>query len=554
MDPPESPAQDPRRGRLGGRSVLLFVILTAQLMVVLDTTIVNVALPHIQQDLGFSTSALSWVLNAYILTFGGFLLLGARAGDLFGRRRVFLTGIAIFTLSSLVGGLAFSGWALLVARAVQGFGAALAAPSALSLLTVSFPEGPPRMRAIALYTTMSAAGGATGLVAGGLLTQLVSWRWVMFVNVPIGIAVWVLGRRVLVETERRRGHFDVIGALTCTAGVTGIVLGLVEAGSRGFTSPAAFVPLVAGVAVVGAFLHHESRASEPILPLQLLTNRTRSSANAARGLLYAGFYGCFYFLAQFLQDVQGYSPLRAGLAFVPMPASVFLSSQFTSRVLMRRLPEKAVMMIGTLVTTAGLLLATRVGAETTYLQIVPALVLIGAGCGTTFVALTSASLHEVPSDMAGAASGLVNVSQQLGAAVGLAVLVSAFNAFAGRSQRDLASRAAHLGVVHPLDAVLGVAALFTLASFVAVVAGVRRTPGPEEPARFEADDTLDVDADGSWAFEDTKAYSAESYDAVVLGAAPYETPTYDTVAYESGDRAPSVAVLRHLAPSSGRAA
>src|SRR5580704_4938793 len=192
--------------RLRGTSILLAVILTAQLMVVLDATIVNVALPHIQRSLDFSTSSLSWVLNAYILTFGGFLLLGARAGDLFGRRRVFLLGIAIFTISSLVGGLAISGWALLAARALQGAGAALAAPSALSLLTTSFPEGPPRVRAIGLYTTVSAAGGATGLVAGGLLTELASWRWVMFVNVPIGLAVWALGRIVVVETPRRRGR------------------------------------------------------------------------------------------------------------------------------------------------------------------------------------------------------------------------------------------------------------------------------------------------------------------------------------------------------------
>src|SRR6185437_9165817 len=208
-----------------------------------DATIVNVALPHIQQSLGFSTSALSWVLNAYILTFGGFMLLGARAGDLFGRRRVFLLGIAVFTVSSLAGGLAVSGWELLAARAVQGMGAALAAPCALSLLTTAFSEGPARVRAIALYTTVSAAGGATGLVLGGLLTQWVSWRWVMFVNVPIGIAVWLVGRYVLVETERRNGHFDVLGAITCTIGVSGVVLGLVEAGSKGWTSALTLVPL-----------------------------------------------------------------------------------------------------------------------------------------------------------------------------------------------------------------------------------------------------------------------------------------------------------------------
>jgi EmrB/QacA subfamily drug resistance transporter len=461
-------------------SILLAVILTAQLMVVLDATIVNVALPHIQQSLGFSSSALSWVINAYILTFGGFLLLGARAGDLFGRRRVFLTGIAIFTVSSLVGGLAVTGWALLAARAVQGVGAALAAPCALSLLTTAFPEGAQRVRAIGLYTTVSAAGGATGLVAGGLLTQLVSWRWVMFVNVPIGLAVWLTGRVVLVETERQHGHFDLIGALTCTVGVTGVVLGLVEAGSSGWTSPVTLVALLGGVAVFSYFLHHESRVSEPILPLRLLAHATRNSANVSRALLYAGFYGLFYFMAQFLQDVQGYSPLRAGLAFVPMPAAVFLASQLSSRVLLRRLPQKAVMILGNSIAIVGLVLATRVGAASSYSQIVLCLVLIGAGSGMTLVALTSASLADVEPEIAGAASGLVNVSQQLGAAVGLAVLVTVFNSLAGHGQ--LVPGATAAASIHSLDDVFGVAAVFALGALATVVFGVRPTSEAEQRA------------------------------------------------------------------------
>ena len=482
----------PGRGvgsRLRGPSVLLLVILTAQLMVVLDTTIVNVALPHIQRNLGFSTSTLSWVLNAYILTFGGFLLLGARAGDIFGRRRVFLLGIAVFTISSLVGGLAFSGWALLAARAVQGLGAALAAPCALSLLTTAFPEGPPRVRAIGLYTTVSAAGGAIGLVSGGLLTQLVSWRWVMFVNVPIGVVVWFLGRNVIAETERRHGHFDLVGALTCTLGVTGVVFGLVEAGSLGWTNVLSLGALVAGVVVFAYFLRHESRAEEPILPLRLLSHRTRNAANGARALMYAGFYGLFYFMAQFLQDVQGFSPLQAGLAFVPMPVAVFLSSQLTSRVLLRRLPEKSVMLSGSVLATVGLLLATRVGPQTSYGFVVICLVLIGAGAGITFVALTSASLADVEPEIAGAASGLVNVSQQLGAAIGLAVLVTAFNSLAGHAQ--LAAGATSASSIHALDQVFAVGALFTVGSLLTVLFGVPRTvaipdmapaPQAEDPA------------------------------------------------------------------------
>jgi EmrB/QacA subfamily drug resistance transporter len=455
--------------------VFLFVILTAQLMVVLDSTIVNVALPHIQRSLGFSTSTLSWVLNAYILTFGGLLLLGARAGDLFGRRRVFLTGIAIFTLSSLVAGLAPAGWVLLAARAVQGGGAALAAPSALSLLTTVFAEGAQRVRAIGLYTTVSAAGGATGLVAGGLLTQLVSWRWVMFVNVPIGVTIWLLGRVVIAETERRHGRFDLVGALTSTLGVTGVVFALVQAGSTGWTGPLTVSAFTGGVVLLALFLLQERRAEEPILPLRLLAHRTRSSANASRALLYAGFYGLFFFMAQFLQDVEGYSPLSTGLAFLPMPLSVFASSQLTSRVLLRRMPQKLVMVLGTSVATVGLLAATQIGAHAPYLQIVVSLVLIGAGSGTTFVALTSASLADVAASDAGAASGLVNVSQQVGAALGLAVLVTIFGALTGHAELQVGtgSTAAQANVVHALDAVFGIGALFTVAALVTVLVGIR---------------------------------------------------------------------------------
>ncbi len=473
--------------RLANPSVLLFVILTAQLMVVLDTTIVNVALPHIQRGLGFSATGLSWVLNAYILTFGGLLLLGARAGDLLGRRRVFLAGIAIFTLSSLVGGLAATGWMLLGARAVQGIGAALAAPTALSLLTATFPEGPARIRAIGLYTTVSAAGGAIGLVAGGLLTDLVSWRWVMFVNVPIGVMVWALGRLVIAESETQHGRFDLIGAVTSTAGMTGIVFGLLEAGTRGWASPVTIASFVTGVTLLGIFVHNESRVDEPILPLRLLTHATRTAANAARGLLYAGMYGLFFFLSQFFQDIQRFSPLVAGVAFLPMPTSVFLASRLTGRVLLRRFPQKSVMIMGASVVTLGLLLATRIHASTSYAQIVVSMVLIGAGMGISFVSLTSASLADVAPEDAGAASGLVNVSQQLGGALGLAILVTVFDAVTHHAQLGIrhvtvagSVARANATLVHGLDDVFWLGALFSLAALAMVTFGVR-------PARQSAD-------------------------------------------------------------------
>ncbi len=476
--PAVGPAGTIRR-MLSRRWVFLLVILAAQLMVVLDTAIVNVALPNIQRGLGFSASGLSWVLNAYVLTFGGFLLLGARMGDLVGRRRVFLAGIAIFSVSSLVGGLAVAPWMLLTARAAQGIGGALAAPSALSLLTTFFPEGPERVRAIALYTTVSAGGAAIGLVAGGLLTDLVSWRWVMFVNVPIGLAVLLVAPLVLTETERRHGRFDLVGALTSTLGMTGIVLGFVEAGSNGWTAPATVASFTLGLGLLAFFVRTERHAEEPILPLRLLTHATRTTANAARGLVYAGMYGMFFFLSLFLQDLQGYSPLRAGLAFLPVPISVFLSSQLASRVLLRRLPQKVVMLVGIGLLGLGLVVATRVETGTSYTEIAASLVLLGAGAGVSFVSLVSASLAEVEPADAGAASGLINVSQQLGAALGLAVLVTVFGSVTGHAQigrrlsADALARADAL-LVHGLHDVFGIAVLFAVLAFGTVALLIRR--------------------------------------------------------------------------------
>jgi len=439
---------------------------------VLDTTIVNVALPHIQRGLHFSASSLSWVLNAYILTFGGLLLLGARAGDLLGRRRAFLTGIAVFTVGSLFGGIAAASWMLLAARAIQGVGAALAAPSALSLLTTAFPEGGPRDRAIGLYTTVSAAGGATGLVAGGLLTELVSWRWVMFVNVPIGVAIWFLGRVVLVETPQRHGRFDLSGAMTSTVGMTAIVFGLIESGTAGWTDARTLGALAAGVALLAVFVRIERRIEEPILPLRLLSHPARTTANGARGLVYAGMYGTFFFMSQFLQDLQHYSPLRAGVAFLPLPAAVFLSSQLTGRVLVRRMPQKTVMLSGIALAALSLITASRLHAGSSYRMIFVILVMLGMGSGVSFVSLTSASLADVQPSDAGAASGLINVTQQLGAAIGLAVLVTVFGSATHHAQ--IGAQAASV-VVHGLRVVFGVGLLFTVAAMVTVATLIPRS-------------------------------------------------------------------------------
>ena len=356
---------------------------------------------------------------------------------------------------------------LLAARALQGVGAALAAPSSLALLTTVFSEGRQRVRAIGLFTTVSAAGGAIGLVAGGVLTQLVSWRWVMFVNVPIGIAVWTVGRIVLQETEGRHGHFDVAGALTSTFGMVGIVLGLVEAGSKGWSSPLTVGSLAAGALLLGLFVRIETRAEEPIVPLRLFTDGTRTTANVSRGLMYAGMYGMFFFIGQFLQDVEGYSPLRAGLSFLPIPASVFLSSQLVSKVLVNRVRPKVLMLSGIGMTIVALLLSSQLHAGASYPRILVGLVLVGLGSGTALVPLTTAGLSGVEPGDAGAASGLVNVMQQVGAALGLAVLVTVLSAAARHAQLQ-AGAGGTSALVHGLDVTFGVAALFGLLAFVMV--------------------------------------------------------------------------------------
>jgi EmrB/QacA subfamily drug resistance transporter len=477
LAPPAAPA---RQRRIGRASLVLGVILTSQLMVVLDATIVNVALPDMQTALNFSDTELSWVLNAYTLTFGGLLLLGARAGDLLGRRSTFLTGIAIFTLASLVGGFATTGWFLLAARALQGVGGALAAPSSLALLATMFPEGRERLRAIALFTAVSIGGGAIGLISGGMLTEWASWRWVLFVNVPIGAAVFAIGFWVLPETHRKHGRFDLMGALTSTLGMGSLVYGFVRAASDGWSDRLTVGAFVAGVVLLVAFVLTELRAEEPITPLRLLTNPSRTGANVARGLLFAGMFGMFFFLTQFLQDVLGYSPLQTGFAFLPIPLTVFASSQLASRVLVHRLNGKFLMLLGVGLSTLGLLLSSQLSASSSYWTILACLLLFGTGNGLSFVTLTTAALAGVAPEDAGAASGLVNVMQQLGGTLGVAVLVTVFGSatkHAAAHPIPGASAAAQAGhvFVYGADRAFVASTLFLVAA-IALVAGAVRAP------------------------------------------------------------------------------
>ncbi|MFL6163674.1 MAG: MFS transporter [Jatrophihabitantaceae bacterium] len=469
------------RRRLSPASLVLAVILSSQLMVVLDATIVNVALPDMKAALHFSDAQLSWVLNAYTLTFGGLLLLGARAGDLLGRRSTFLTGIAIFTLASLAGGFATTGWMLLAARALQGVGGALAAPSSLALLTTMFPEGRERVRAIGLYTVVSIGGGAIGLITGGMLTQWASWRWVLFVNVPIGVVVYLVGRLVLPETARRTGAFDLSGALTSTLGMGSLVYGLVRAATDGWSDSLTLVAMVAGLLLLAAFVLVELRAAEPITPLWLFGSASRNGANAARMLVFAGMFGMFFFLTQYTQNVLGYSPLRAGFAFLPIPVTVFLSSQLVSRVLVSRINQKTLMLGGVGLSMLGLALASQLSVHSSYLTILASLLLFGAGNGASFVTLTTASLAGVAGADAGAASGLVNVTQQLGGTVGVAVLVTVFGSAAKHAASHPLAGAdplaqANQAFVYAADRAFVAATLFLLAALALVALTIRRRP------------------------------------------------------------------------------
>ncbi|MPZ93955.1 MAG: DHA2 family efflux MFS transporter permease subunit [Propionibacteriales bacterium] len=450
-------------------------------MVILDMSIVNVALPNMQQALDFSPSGLSWVLNAYTLAFGGLLLLGARAGDLLGRRRTFLAGVAIFTAASLLGGFATTAGWLVGARAVQGVGAALAAPATLALLMSMFREGRERTRALGLYTAVSVGGAAIGLIAGGMLTEWLSWRWVMYVNVPIGVALLFGIAAVITETPRQAGRFDLTGALTSTLGMTALVYGFVHAATSGWGSATTVGAFAAGAVLLAAFVLVELRAAAPITPLGLFADRTRSGAHVARLLLIAGMTGMFFFLTQFLQDVLGYSALQTGMGFLPVTIALFIASQASARVLMERFGDRRVTIAGVALSALSLLWLSQLSEASGYVDVLGPLVLLGIGNGIAFVPLTAAGLAGVPPEQAGAASGLVNVTQQVGGSLGLSVLVTVFgSASRNAAERPLvgagpAEQARHL-FVEGADAAFLVAALMLAAAVVVATLVIRARP------------------------------------------------------------------------------
>ncbi|TXS15694.1 MFS transporter [Streptomyces sp. wa22] len=417
-------ADSPERGH--GKGIALLIIASCQLMVVLDITIVNIALPHIQSSLGFSTESLSWVINAYTLTFGGLLLLGGRLGDILGRRRVFIFGVLLFVLASLLGGLSQESWQLLAARALQGVGGAIASPTALSLITTTFREGPERNRAFGVFAAVSAGGSAIGLLAGGVLVEWLDWRWVFFVNVPIGLLIAFATPRFIKESERHPGHFDLLGALTSTLGMVLLVYGFIRASEDGWTDALTVGAFAGAVVFIAVFLTVERRSRQPITPLHMFRDRNRAGAYGMMLSLAAAMFGMFFFLTLFVQNILDFSPLRAGLAFLPVSVIIALSAGLASQLLPRWGP-KPFMVTGAILAAGGLAWLTQTDVNSTYLgSILGPILVFGSGMGMQFVSLTLMAVSGVEPREAGAASGVLNATQQVGGSLGLSILVTVF--------------------------------------------------------------------------------------------------------------------------------
>jgi EmrB/QacA subfamily drug resistance transporter len=482
------------------RGIALALVLGAQLMIILDMTVVNIALPSIARGLHFSEPSLSWVLNAYTLTFGGLLLLGGRAGDILGRRRVFIAGIALFTAASLAGGLAMSAPWLLAARAIQGVGGAIASPAVLALITSSFAEGRERTRALSLYTAVAMGGGSLGLVLGGVITEWVSWRWVLFVNVPIGIAVALAAPRFLPESQRQPGRFDVAGAVTSTAGMTSLVYGFIRAASDGWSNRMAMGAFAVAAVLLFLFVINEARARQPITPLALFADRGRSGSFVSRLLIVAGMFGMFFFLTQFVQNILGFSPLQAGLSFLPMTAALFAVSRLSPR-LLARFGSRPLMIVGLLPVVAGMAWLSRISPATGYLSgVLGPMLLIGGGMGVVFVPLTMASLAGVRPQDSGAASSMVNVTQQIGGSLGLAILVTAFStASKNAAQHPVAhlTRLAqqHQAVVHGMSSAFTLAVVFDVLALLIVLVIIRDRARPRAEAVAQPADRVPQPAD-----------------------------------------------------------
>lgn len=414
--PTTAPAEGSRHPVLA-----LLVIAAAELMVVLDATIVNIALPSIQSGLKMSGGNLAWVVNAYAVTFGGLMLLGGRAGDLFGRRRVFRFGIVVFVLASVLGGLAPNAGLLIGARVLQGVGAAVAAPTALALIATNFPEGKERNRAMGTYAAMAGVGSTVGLILGGVLTEYLDWRWVLLVNIPIGIGV-LAGTTVLGEADRSHGKLDVSGAAAGTAGLLSLVYAVTRGGQEGWADTLTLTCFATAAVLLTLFLLRQARIEHPMLPLRVLKDRNRAGTYTALFLVGLGMFATFYFLTLYMQHVLEYGAVKTGLAYLPFSVGIGMMAAISSKLVVK-LPPRLVAAPGLAVAAAGMLWLSRLTPHSSYPgALMPAMFVTAAGLGCAFVPLTVGAVRGVDENDSGSASGLLNTAQQTGGALGLATL------------------------------------------------------------------------------------------------------------------------------------
>ena len=472
--------------RTPSTNALLFVVCLAQFMVILDVAVVNVALPSMRDDLHFSTAGLQWVVNAYTLTFAGFLMLGGRSADLLGRRRVFVAGTALFALSSLACAAADSRGLLIAARGLQGLGGAVVSPATLSIITSALPEGPERNRGLGAWAAIGGLGASSGALLGGVLTQTLGWPAIFAVNVPLGVLVIILAVRVLPADAAPVGprHFDVTGALLGTAGLVSLTYGIVRTDALGWSSPGVLAPLALAVALISAFLLVEARFAEaPLVPLSIFRRSQLRAANLVVVLMYAALFAMFFFVTLYLQQVLGDDALQAGISFLPITLSVFTASSLAPR-LVARFGVRRVVTFGLLCATAGLLLLTRVRPGGSYFAVVlPGGVLSGLGMGLGLVPSTIAALQGVPRTQSGLASGLLNTSRLFGGALGLAVLSTIAAAHTRAELSVGTARALTDGFV--LAFVVG--ALFCIAAAAVAALALAGQPGQTELAPAAVD-------------------------------------------------------------------
>ena len=428
----------PHRGarRHAHPALVLLIIAGAQLMVVLDGTIVNIALPSMGRYFDRSQTDMTWALNAYSLAFGGLLLLGGRMGDILGRRRMFIVGLTLFTTGSFLAGIAPNFGLLLAGRVIQGLGGAIASPTALSLITTEFEEGEARTRAIAVYAAVSGAGAALGLLLGGVLTNYFSWRWVLFVNVPIGVVLITGAFLYLHQSERLKGRFDFLGALISVGGMVSLVYGFIHVAHSGWGNTETFVVFaLAIVLLVGFVLYEAYGTAEPMMPMRIFENRTRSGSYLVMLVVGAAMFGMFYFITFFVQGVRDYGPLKTGVAFLPVAFTIGIVSQIVAR-LLPKLGPKPLIIFGTGLLTVSLLWLSTVSPSSSYPEkLLPGMLMLAVAMGNLFVPLTSTAVSAVANTDAGLASALLNVGQQVGGALGLSVMTTVF----GTSARNYAN-------------------------------------------------------------------------------------------------------------------